>query len=96
MGLLQTLCLVKMDTMDGNAAAGKQAPAKPGAAEPAGSSSAQNAEGAKNGADRPNSDKRDKVETEMKGKHEHRRSVAIGQFHSVWWHLEVCRCYNDD
>lgn len=73
MGLLQTLCLVKMDTMDGKAAAGKQAAAKPRAAEHAGSSSAQNAGGAENGADRPNSDKRDKVETEMKGKHEHRR-----------------------
>ncbi|TNN01517.1 hypothetical protein fugu_010899 [Takifugu bimaculatus] len=65
MRLLQTLCLVKMDTVDGNKAASKQAPAKPRAAEPARSSSGQKAEGAE---DCPNSDtdKQDQVETEMK------------------------------
>lgn len=69
MGLLQTLCLVKMDTMDGNNAASKQVPAKPRTTEPARSSSGQKAEGAENCSDSPNSDtdKQDQAETEMKG-----------------------------
>lgn len=79
MGLLQTLCLVKMDTVDGNKAANKQVPAKPSAAEPARSSSGQKAEGAENCSDSRNSDtdKQDQVETEMKGRSDHRRRIKI-------------------
>lgn len=79
MGLLQTLCLVKMDTVDGNAAAKKQAPAKPGASDPAGSSSAPKAGAAENTDDGPTADtgKQDKEETEMKGRSERRRGSAV-------------------
>lgn len=73
MGLLQTLCLVKMDTVDGKTAAKKQGPAKPRGADPARSSAAPNAEAAENMDDSPSSDtdKPDKVETEMRGKRAH-------------------------
>lgn len=77
LGLLQTLCLVKMDTVDGNAAAKKQA--KPRAPDPPRSSSAPNAEAAESRDDSPNpdTDKQDKEETEMKGNSAHRRGFAI-------------------
>lgn len=64
MGLLQTLCLVKMDSVDGNAAAKKQGPATPAGSPsaPTGAGAAQNME------DGPKSDlDQDRVETEMKG-----------------------------
>lgn len=79
LGLLQTLCLVKMDTVDGNAAAKKQAQAKPRAPDPPRSSSAPNAEAAESRDDSaaPDTDKQDKEGTEMKGNSAHRRGFAI-------------------
>lgn len=56
MGLLQTLCLVKMDSVDGNkhaGAAGKQDPVKTNAADCTSSPTAE--------------DNESKMETEMKG-----------------------------
>lgn len=86
MGLLQTLCLVKMDTVDGSTAAKKQVPATPRATGPARSCSAANAGASENMDDSPRSDAdgRDKVETEMKGERE------PGQ---VWGHfyMQYCR-----
>lgn len=79
MGLLQTLCLVKMDTVDGNTAAKKQAAAKTNDTDPGRSSSAPNEEAAESMDGGPNldTDRRDKVETEMKGKSEHTRDLTI-------------------
>lgn len=64
MGLLQTLCLVKMDSVDGKTADRKQAPAKPRASEPSRRSSAPRAGAAENMDDDSDGDKQD---TEMKG-----------------------------
>lgn len=75
MGLLQTLCLVKMDSVDGKAAERKQAPAKPRASEPARRSSAPKAGAAEMMDDGSDGDKQDKVETEMKGEGGHRNET---------------------
>ena len=69
MGLLQTLCLVKMDNVDGNkrhGAAGKQDRVNMNEGDGAGSPRA-----AKNSRNHPNSaaDNDSKMETEMKGEH---------------------------
>lgn len=79
MGLLQTLCLVKMDTVDGNTAVRKQAAAQPIDTDPGRSSSAPSEKAAESADGSPNSgaDRRDKVETEMKGKSEHRGDLTI-------------------
>ncbi|XP_070761803.1 pannexin-1-like [Enoplosus armatus] len=71
LGLLQTLCLVKMDSVDGNkpaGAAGKQDQVKMNAADPASTPTAANAGAAKNSCNRPNSAAANdsKMETEMK------------------------------
>lgn len=70
-----------MDVVDGKTAAKKQGPAKPRATEPARSSSAPNAEAAENMDGSPDSDtdKRDKVETEMKGKRPHHHHIQYCQ-----------------
>ena len=72
MGLLQTLCLVKMDTVDGNkqaGAAGKQDQVKTNAADYASSPTAAGAGAAKNSCNSPYSAENNegKMETEMKG-----------------------------
>ncbi|XP_049432500.1 pannexin-1-like [Epinephelus fuscoguttatus] len=71
MGLLQTLCLVKMDSVDANkssGAAGKQDQVKTKATDSAASSTAANVGAAKNSCNRPKSaaDNDSKIETEMK------------------------------
>ena len=72
MGLLQTLCLVKMDVVDGNkaaGAAGKQDQVKTNADEPAGGPAVTDAGATKNSCNRTNSaaENKCKNETEMKG-----------------------------
>ncbi len=80
MGLLQTLCLVKMDTVDGSkpaGAAGKRDQVKTNAADSASSPTVAN-DGAANSCNRPNSDADSKMETEMKGEtREARRDQSL-------------------
>lgn len=68
MGLLRTLCLVKMDAVDSQTAAKKRGPAGPGAAHPAPNA----AEAAERVEDK------DKVETEMKGESGPRTGFKCG------------------
>lgn len=74
MGLLQTLCLVKMDNVDGNkqtGAAGKQDRVKTNAAD----SDSSPAGAATNSCSHPNSTVDIKTETEMKG--ENREAIVV-------------------
>lgn len=74
MGLLQTLCLVKMDNVDGNkqtGAAGKQDRVKTNAAD----SDSSPAGAATNSCSHPNSTVDIKTETEMKG--ENREALVV-------------------
>lgn len=74
MGLLQTLCLVKMDNVDGNkqtGAAGKQDRVKTNAAD----SDSSPAGAATNSCSHPNTTVDIKTETEMKG--ENREAIVV-------------------
>lgn len=69
MGLLQTLCLVKMDSVDGSKAARKQEPVQTSAAESPRSSTVTSTGTAENSCIGPNPAGDNKMETELKGKH---------------------------
>lgn len=82
LGLLQTLCLVKMDSVDGNkaaTAARKQEQAKTSTTDSASSPTPTNTEAAKNCCDSPNSakDSDGKTESEMKGERGHNKTKFI-------------------
>lgn len=79
MGLLQTLCLVKMDSVDGNKTTRKQEQEKTSATDSASSPTPTNTEVAKNCCDSPNSaqDNNCKMETEMKGERGYNKTKLI-------------------
>ena len=81
MGLLQTLCLVKMDNVDGN----KQDRVKTNAAD----SDSSPAGAATNSCNHPNSTVDVKTETEMKGENREALVVVVvfyeNEIDNCWW-----------
>lgn len=94
MGLLQTLCLVKMDTVDGKksfSTAGKHDQEKLSAADTASSPTQTHTEAARNDCKSLNPAKDDsKIETEMKGEHKEMQLDHIYSFRIIPSEINKC------